>query len=151
MNDDYCDCNDGSDENTTSACSHVGAKFACSSNGLGSLQLPTSRVGDGICDCCDGSDEALSPFNISCPNRCQEELNRRRKETLQMYRTIQAGLHTRHTLIDTHTSKHKSYVQNIERLQQEQQELESYAKTLRYHLQRETFYEDQMRCVWVAL
>lgn len=62
-----------------------------------------------------------------------------------MYRTIQAGLHARHNLIQTHTTKHQGYVQSIENLQQELQDMQSYGKTLRQHLQRETLYEDQMR------
>eukprot|EP01031_Cornospumella_fuschlensis_P028558 gene28558-34470_t len=149
LNDGYCDCLDGSDENITSACSHVGATFLCPNAGFGRVPIPTSRVADGICDCCDGSDEALSPFNTSCPNFCQEELNKQRREALQMYRTIQAGLHNRHSLIRAHASKNQGYAQSLESLQLEQQELESYAKTLRHHLQRETLYEDQMR--WILL
>ena len=52
LNDDYCDCTDGTDEPSTSACVH--AYFVCSSGGT---RIPSSRVNDGVCDCCDGSDE----------------------------------------------------------------------------------------------
>jgi len=52
VNDDYCDCNDGSDEPGTGACPNT--RFYC----VGQQQyLPSSRINDGICDCCDGSDE----------------------------------------------------------------------------------------------
>ena len=58
LNDDYCDCPDGSDETLTSACSHitVGKRtFAC--NDEDKTMIFASRVGDGIIDCPDESDE----------------------------------------------------------------------------------------------
>lgn len=58
LNDDYCDCPDGSDETLTSACSHltVGNRtFAC--NDEDKTMIFASRVGDGIVDCPNGSDE----------------------------------------------------------------------------------------------
>ena len=57
LNDDYCDCKDGSDEPATSACSNVlvqKRKFHCAD---GSKTIFASRVHDGIVDCKDGSDE----------------------------------------------------------------------------------------------
>jgi hypothetical protein len=58
IDDDYCDCADGSDEPNTSACSYIliqRASFHCKD---GSDMIYPSRVGDGIKDCADGSDEA---------------------------------------------------------------------------------------------
>lgn len=69
VNDDYCDCQDGSDEPGTNACSN--GQFFCSSQiGYKSYPklVPSSKVNDGICDCCDGSDEWLQkelPFRLS--------------------------------------------------------------------------------------
>ena len=57
MNDDYCDCVDGTDEPGTSACPN--SLFFCEFQDefLNNNYIPASKVNDGICDCCDGSDE----------------------------------------------------------------------------------------------
>jgi protein kinase C substrate 80K-H len=67
VNDNYCDCADGSDEPGTSAC--ASGRFWCANVGFTEKTLPASRVGDGVCDCCDGSDEA--PAGAPSPSRCR--------------------------------------------------------------------------------
>lgn len=57
VNDDYCDCDDSSDEPGTSACPQ--SKFYCTFQNpdIEPQFISGSRVNDGVCDCCDGSDE----------------------------------------------------------------------------------------------
>lgn len=72
INDDYCDCPDGSDEPGTNACPYdPSRKFFCLNKGFFPGNLETFKVDDGVCDydiCCDGLDES----NGLCPDKCNE-------------------------------------------------------------------------------
>ncbi|KAG0318695.1 hypothetical protein BGZ97_003412 [Linnemannia gamsii] len=78
VNDDYCDCIDGSDEPGTSACGT--GQFYCANIGHTPSNIKTSRVNDGVCDeeCCDGSDEYDGQTH--CPNVCEEVGAKAREE-----------------------------------------------------------------------
>ncbi|PQM38631.1 glucosidase 2 subunit beta [Prunus yedoensis var. nudiflora] len=62
LNDNFCDCVDGTDEPGTSAC--PAGKFYCRNIGSTPQFLFSSRVNDHFCDCCDGSDEYDGSVNF---------------------------------------------------------------------------------------
>ncbi|KKY16871.1 putative glucosidase 2 subunit beta precursor [Phaeomoniella chlamydospora] len=76
VNDDYCDCPDGSDEpepQNLSAPALPG--FYCKNKGHIPAYLPSLAVNDGKCDydyCCDGSDEWAGIGGVHCPDKCKE-------------------------------------------------------------------------------
>ena len=90
VNDDYCDCKDGSDEPGTAACSHIiSSHFFCTDTRI-TRHIPTSMVNDGVCDCCDGSDE-MDALHICTKSTCDEELRRQREDTRQQAETHENG------------------------------------------------------------
>lgn len=98
VNDDFCDCEDGSDEPGTAAC--AGQKrstmFYCPNQQSAPSYIYSSRVNDGVCDCCDGSDEWRKE---RCKNSCYEEGRKLKKEADNVEYQWKHGLKKKHGYI----------------------------------------------------
>lgn len=124
LNDNFCDCLDGTDEPGTSSCSN--AVFNCVNKGYRMIKLPSSRVGDGICDCCDGSDE----FG-QCSDVCSVAASKEREMLEKLTSGYKVGKRTREESIVEITQELQqkgnlavSLIKEIEQYSQELEQLE---------------------------
>ncbi|SGZ50153.1 CIC11C00000004453 [Sungouiella intermedia] len=141
INDNFCDCPDGSDEPGTNACEFTEDApryFYCANEGYLPKYVENFKVNDGVCDydvCCDGSDEYLSG---KCENRCgevmqqyQNYINDRglamvnalkfKDELVAMARVNKAKLEEK---VASMKSELQSKTQDLERLNQQLKEAE---------------------------
>uniref|UniRef100_A0A915DVQ9 Glucosidase 2 subunit beta n=1 Tax=Ditylenchus dipsaci TaxID=166011 RepID=A0A915DVQ9_9BILA len=120
VNDDYCDCADGSDEPGTSACSN--GQFYCRNVGFKPMNVPSTRVNDFICDCCDGSDEWDD--KVQCPNVCASQGAQAREEAKQTRIIQEAGYSKRLELAKTGAKSLEEKKTAVEKQKKELEELE---------------------------
>jgi protein kinase C substrate 80K-H len=91
VNDDFCDCPDGSDEPGTSACAGTTTSalrpisFFCKNEAFEGRRVAVSRVSDGICDCCDGTDESAGVCADTCAALAEQsrDANRAQREAFE--------------------------------------------------------------------
>lgn len=134
VNDDYCDCPDGSDEPGTSACNN--GWFYCENRGHIPNWIPSSKVNDGACDydvCCDGSDELGLGLN-SCPDKCAEINKEYMIKKKAEEEKLAAGLKARTELVskaeDIVDSIKKDVIATEKKLETKKKELETHKKSL---------------------
>ena len=140
MNDDYCDCPDGSDEPGTAACAYLSplsppqplsfkAKdinatpalpgFYCKNKGHQPSYIPFTNVNDGACDyelCCDGSDEYEGVGGIKCEDQCAKIGKEWRKADEVRQKSLSAAKQRRKELIAEAGRMRKEVEDRIETL-----------------------------------
>ncbi|KAM8764641.1 glucosidase 2 subunit beta isoform 2-T7 [Rhynchonycteris naso] len=127
VNDDYCDCKDGSDEPGTAACPN--GSFHCTNTGYKPLYISSRWVNDGVCDCCDGTDEYNS--GIVCENTCKEKGRKERETLQQMAEVTREGFRQKKILIEDWKKAREEKQQKLTELQAGKKSLEDQVEMLR--------------------
>ncbi|ORY27327.1 glucosidase II beta subunit-like-domain-containing protein [Naematelia encephala] len=133
INDDYCDCPDGSDEPGTAACGN--GIFWCANEGHVPGTVLSSRVNDGLCDpeCCDGSDEWATG---ACSDTCAEIGKEYRKKIEAELKTRKTGAKIRSTYVKWALGERTRLEKELEQKRQEVLVKEKEAQEARVALDR---------------
>uniref|UniRef100_A0A8C5QDA4 Glucosidase 2 subunit beta n=1 Tax=Leptobrachium leishanense TaxID=445787 RepID=A0A8C5QDA4_9ANUR len=127
VNDDYCDCADGTDEPGTAACSN--GRFHCTNAGFKPQYIPASRVNDGVCDCCDTTDEYNS--GELCQNTCREMGKKEREELLLQAEVATEGFRLKQQFIEEAKKSREESQTKLQDMIQQRQTLQGQVETLR--------------------
>ncbi|ONK62808.1 uncharacterized protein A4U43_C07F8350 [Asparagus officinalis] len=141
LNDDFCDCPDGTDEPGTSACPE--GKFYCKNAGHIPVTIFSSRVNDGICDCCDGSDEYHGLVN--CPNTCWEAGKEAREKLNKRIKTYQEGVIIRKKEVEKAKQDIARDKDDLSKLKSEEKILKDLVDKLKEHKERIEKAEEEER------
>ncbi|KAL7639446.1 UNVERIFIED_CONTAM: hypothetical protein RMT77_009947 [Armadillidium vulgare] len=117
INDDYCDCSDGSDEPGTSAC--INGVFHCNNIGHIGQDISSTFVNDGVCDCCDTSDEYAS--SADCLDNCYLMGEVAREEARRMAEVQYEGYNIRKKMAEEGANIKKEKQARIEELLKEKE------------------------------
>ncbi|KAF9556351.1 hypothetical protein EC968_008311 [Mortierella alpina] len=141
INDDYCDCADGSDEPGTSACGT--GYFHCENVGHVPSSIKTSRVNDGVCEpeCCDGTDEYDG--QVHCPNVCEEVGREARKERERVQAIQEQGSRLRKEYIQHGKTAKLKLQLELETLQGKIDQLQKAASQAKEKLDEATAVQDK--------
>ncbi|KAK2074804.1 hypothetical protein P8C59_008982 [Phyllachora maydis] len=124
VNDNSCDCPDGSDEPGTAHCAHLDALsppqplagspigttntstalpgFWCANEGHIGAYVPFRIVNDGVCDyelCCDGSEEYAHVGGVKCEDRCAAVGKKHRRMEDEKRKAMERAIKKRRTMV----------------------------------------------------
>ncbi|KAJ3211794.1 hypothetical protein HDU82_004906 [Entophlyctis luteolus] len=124
INDDFCDCPDGSDEPGTAAC--LNGSFYCTNHGYVGATIPSSRPDP---ECCDGSDEYLGV--IDCLNVCAQVASSAKKARDEESAVRKKGLKTKREYIRYGAKEKALRSEKLKELESERRDVTSKVEELK--------------------